>query len=83
MNTAIYLKCPHCYQYIEILKSQFNCKIFRHGNYKHSLEPIHPHLGKSDIEQLLQSNQIYGCGGPFQLVEKTDENYQLIKCDYI
>jgi len=80
---AIYLKCPHCKEYVEILKSQFNCKIFRHGIFKSSFLCIDPHLGKKEIDDLLKSNLIYGCGGPFRLIGETDETYELFPCDYI
>ena len=38
---AIYINCPHCKQVIEVLKKQFNCKIFRHGVFKDTYTQIY------------------------------------------
>ena len=33
----IIFNCPHCKQIVQVLKKEFNCKIFRHGIYKNNL----------------------------------------------
>ena len=81
MNYYI-INCPHCDQIIQVFKHELNCKIFRHGIYKDSLEQIDPHLPKEKCEQLSKNNLIYGCSKPFQIIF---ENKKIVveKCDYI
>lgn len=76
-------ECPHCECYIQILRTQLNCKIFRHGTYKDkSLTPINPHASKELCEHLLATNQIYGCGKPLRIFDKAGLLYAK-ECDYI
>ena len=70
------VQCPTCNIYIEIL--ELNCKIFRCGMYKNSFTQIPPHLEKSECEQLVLYDLIYGCGHPFKIV-----NGIPYVCDYI
>tara|TARA_B100000925_G_scaffold188849_1_gene142752 strand:- start:494 stop:739 length:246 start_codon:yes stop_codon:yes gene_type:complete len=79
---AIYVNCPHCKQVVEILKSQFNCKIFRHGVLKDSYKQIDPHLPKIECDKLIKDDKIYGCGKPFRLIV-TETQYRTEVCDYI
>lgn len=79
---AIYIICPHCNQMIEVLKSQFNCKIFRHGIMKDTYKQIDPHLNKESCDKLFKEGKIFGCGKPFKLVINGD-NYSTEICDYI
>ena len=83
----IIVMCPNCFNYIQILKKDFNCKIFRHGIFKDSNKQIDPHLSKKECDELIKNDKIYGCGKPFMLKEEIDEkgtiNYFAIKCDYI
>jgi len=76
----ILINCPHCNQYIII--SEVNCGIFRHGTYKSNFQQIESHLSKNLCENLNEKNLIYGCGKPFKL-EKYNENYYAIVCDYL
>lgn len=76
------LECPHCGGGIEVLVAQLNCRIFRHGVFRDSGLPIHPHLSQSDCEQLVASERIYGCGKPFQIVTVLGKETTR-KCDYI
>lgn len=78
----IIVKCPHCKEYISILKKQFNCKIFRHGIYKKNYKQIDPHLKKEECDRLFNEKLIYGCGKPFKL-SVNDNNYKVEVCDYI
>ena len=74
--------CPWCSMYIIIMKEEFNCKIFRHGVLKSNHTQIDPHLNKQDCDRLVRENLIYGCGKPYQLVEKNNI-WIAEKCDYI
>tara|TARA_B100000963_G_scaffold627_1_gene505 strand:- start:636 stop:881 length:246 start_codon:yes stop_codon:yes gene_type:complete len=79
---SIYINCPHCKQVIEVLKSQFNCKIFRHGVFKDTYTQIDPHLPKVQCDKLVAENKIYGCGKPFRLVIEGNK-FKTEICDYI
>jgi hypothetical protein len=74
----IIVNCPHCKEYIQIFKKEFNCKIFRHGIYKSNGKQIPPHLEKDKCDALYNQGKIYGCGKPFLL----NDNKAVI-CDYI
>lgn len=76
-------ECPHCKQMILVQKNELNCCIFRHGVFKNSGEPIHPHLSKSICDKLYETGMIYGCGKPFRVQSDTSGNLQTIICDYI
>ena len=82
MDSHIIIQCPHCKDYIQVFKKEFNCKIFRHGILKSNLKQIDPHLNKSECDRLKNEDLIYGCGKPFQLIEN-DGVYTTIICDYI
>jgi len=75
-------KCPHCKEYIII--SKINCGIFRHGTYKKNYTQIDPHATKDICELFVNQDLIYGCGKPFQIVFKQEEDkYKIEICDYI
>ena len=74
----IIVKCPHCKEYISILKKEFNCKIFRHGIFKSNGKQIPPHLEKDKCDALYNQGKIYGCGKPFLLKDSKP-----VICDYI
>jgi len=76
------MKCPHCELYIQIYHNELNCRIFRHGVYKHDMNPINPHLDKENCERLFSEDKIYGCGKPFRIVDINGEK-QIEVCDYI
>ena len=75
----IIIKCPHCSQFIYIESKDLNCKIFRHGVFKHNNEQINPHLNKQECDRLKTENLIHGCGKPFKLTD----NLNVEICDYI
>ena len=75
----IVVDCPHCRQPIQIYKKEFNCRIFRHGVYKHNNVQIPPHTKKEICDKLANEELIYGCGKPFRIVD----NKNIEKCDYI
>jgi hypothetical protein len=83
MNLNLLLKCPHCDDFVEI--TEINCAIFRHGVFKDNLQQINPHLSKIECDNLINNNLIYGCGKPFKIIKKENQNdtYELIICDYI
>lgn len=85
MQLSIILQCPHCNDFVEI--TEINCAIFRHGIFKDNLQQINPHLSKSECDNLINNNLIYGCGKPFKLEQITNLdqhiNYKLVICDYI
>lgn len=81
------LKCPHCDSLIEILKSELNCCIFRHGYFyreengqKIMTTQMNPHESKENCERFFRQNKILGCGKPFQIDRETLE---IKSCDYI
>ena len=81
------IECPHCQQKIEVLET--NCRIFRCGVYKSSFKQIDPHMPKEQCDHLATNGLIFGCGKPFQLVEKPEVDasgqpvYDILVCDYI
>ena len=77
----IIIICPHCNSYLSI--TELNCGIFRHGIYKKTNEQIDPHLSEENCKKLIESNQIYGCGKPFQIIVQDDKTWIVQKCDYI
>jgi hypothetical protein len=78
----IIFNCPHCKQIVQVLKKEFNCKIFRHGIYKKNLKQIDPHLKKEECDRLKKEDLIFGCGKPFQLII-TDNSFEVVVCGYI
>jgi len=74
--------CPHCSDPVQIFTHELNCKIFRHGIYKENFQQINPHSSKIICDQLFATNQIYGCGKPFR-IDKSDDKYIIVECDYI
>jgi hypothetical protein len=77
------IECPHCLQYIIIMKKEINCAIFRHGVLKSNGVQIPPHLPKILCDELVSKNLIYGCGKPFQLVKNNKNEFGPVICGYI
>ena len=75
--------CLHCQEPFVISHKEFNCRILRHGVYKHNLQPINPHATKEDCDTLLRNESIYGCAGPLQIVASPAGLYEIYICDYI
>jgi hypothetical protein len=73
--------CPHCKD--PVIISQLNCRIFRHGAYRHNGAQINPHETKEECRRLSENSLIFGCGGPFYV--KGDSATDIIAevCDYI
>jgi hypothetical protein len=75
---SYFFECPHCGISIEVKIKELNCRIFRCGQFKDSGKQIPPHSSKKVCDNLAKNNLIYGCGKPFNIIEK------IIKiCDYI
>ena len=88
MSQDYVFTCLHCKDAFVIHVTDFNCKILRHGAYKHNLQPINPHATKEECDALVASGEIYGCAGPLLITkDKThadyDAGYSLVICDYI
>jgi hypothetical protein len=81
MSKPLYLHCPHCQGEIVVFTNEINCAIFRHGLHKNGL-PVHPHAPKSLCDRLVETNQVYGCCKPFEVVKDKKGNYQTQVCDY-
>ena len=80
-NKNIIIECPHCKLYVQIFLKDFNCKIFRHGIYKHNFSQIDPHFPKKMCDLLVEKNLIYGCGKPYELILR-DGKWNAVKCEY-
>jgi hypothetical protein len=74
-----HVTCPHCEGSIIIHHGELNCRIFRHGAYRATMEPIPPHLPKDECDRLVLHDLIIGCGKPFRV----NEDLIAIACDYI
>ena len=76
------IQCPHCHDLVYVHEKELNCRIFRHGAYKHTLAPIPPHASKQECDRLVQQNLIYGCGKPFELVNNDQDQMVVQMCEY-
>ena len=75
------LKCPHCEDYIIIEK--INCGIFRHGVLIQNGKQIEPHAPKEICDHYIKHNLIYGCGKPFKIIMKDNNQFEIEICEYI
>ena len=84
MSKDYVFTCLHCKDEFVIHINDFNCKILRHGVYKHNLQPINPHATKEECDNLVASEKIYGCAGPLQITKHAnDAGYSVVICNYI
>jgi hypothetical protein len=74
-------KCPQCIEDIMVLKTELNCRIFRHAIYKYNYQQVNPHLSKEECEKLIQTDSVYGCCKPFEIIYR-DNKFFAIKCEY-
>lgn len=80
------IECPHCKDLVVVYRHEIRCKIFRHGVFKDTMKQMDPHTPKELCDAFAREDKIYGCGKPFQLVEKIKENKQTYEpeiCGYI
>ncbi len=79
--------CPHCFSLIEVAVRGVRCGVFRCGVFQGSGKkrgrPIPPHLSREKCEELVRNNQIYGCAGPFRLIQTSPGEYAVEICEYI
>ncbi len=88
--------CKHCQEPFVVSGNDFNCRILRHGVYKHNMEHIPPHASKEECDALVRDGLIFGCGRPLRIIDTTttttttDANvqspppiYDVVVCDYI
>ena len=75
------IECPHCKE--PILIEKLNCRIFRHGTFKHNGQQINPHETEGVCDYFVANNMIYGCGKPFQIKEMVNNEFVAVICDYI
>ena len=77
------VECPTCQGVILVAPHELHCRIFRHGIYRMTGEPIPPHATKEECDSLFFQNMIYGCGKPFQVVRQEDGTELAVLCDYL
>jgi len=80
-NELLSFQCPHCNLPIDVLKTDLNCCIFRHGIYKNTFQQVDPHLNKSMCDKLVEENLVIGCCKPFEIIN-VNGNYYVQKCEY-
>jgi hypothetical protein len=88
MSQDYVFTCLHCKDAFVIHVTDFNCKILRHGAYKHNLQPINPHATKEECDALVSNGEIYGCAGPLLITKQNkqaddDTGYSVVICNYI
>ena len=76
-------KCPHCDLYTQVHKNEINCLIFRHAAFKTNMLPINPHAPKEVCDNLLETQQVYGCAKPFILIKGDKDYFTVDICGYI
>lgn len=76
-------QCPHCFLFVEVLKNELNCKIFRHAVIKNTNQNINPHASESECNSLVMTETVIGCAKPFQIVQISNESYKVQPCGYI
>lgn len=74
---SYFFACPHCGGLIQVAKSEINCQIFRHGQYKTG-QPVPPHAPKALCDSLVAQNVVYGCCKPLRF-----DGHTVSICDYI
>ncbi len=83
--------CPHCGYFTQVLISELNCRIFRHGSFVRKnekneivelLQQIGPHETEESCNNLRNNPNISGCCKPFQIIGD-QSGYSVQKCGYI
>ena len=69
--------CPVCQLPLQIFKREIDCAIFRHAIMKNGTI-VGSHASKEEIDKLIATDSIWGCGAPIRLIGD-----KLEKCDYI
>ena len=76
-------QCPNCFDFIQVLRNELNCKIFRHACNKQTFQCVNSHLSLNDCENLKKSDTVYGCIKPFMIVQLSHDKYKVQCCGYI
>ena len=84
---AIEFCCPHCPTRIIVMNNEFNCRIFRCGQYmdkNKNMIQVPPHASEAEVNALKKtSNRFFGCGNPFRLQgEVGQKNVVVVKADW-
>lgn len=80
-NNTLIFECPHCAEPVIVYLPELNCRIFRHGTFKHNLKQIDPHLPKHNCDHLFNLGLIFGCGKPFEIIIENNKYFVTI-CEY-
>lgn len=75
--------CPTCDGIVLVQKNEINCCIFRHGIYRSNSQQINPHASKIEIDNLLATDSIIGCGRPFILIFTPKGEGVVELCEYL
>lgn len=81
-NNKYRFSCPHCEGGVEVNTNEINCRIFRHGVFIANNTNIPPHSSEKDCNSWANTNKIYGCGKPIQMISDNGKIYIKI-CNYI
>ncbi len=81
-NDILTFICPHCQGDIQVLRSETNCCIFRHGQFRKNGQQVPPHLSKEECDDLFEKEAVWGCCKPFRILIM-DNKWVIDKCDYI
>jgi hypothetical protein len=73
--------CPSCQGDVIILEEEIACGVFRHAVYKNGTD-VGQHSSKEYMDGLIKNDLVWGCGRPFRL-EKKEESYEAVECDWI
>ena len=79
----VVFECPHCLTFFIMNKKEFNCKIIRHAVLKSSLVQINPHASKQECDALVASQSIIGCGNPLKIIDKGQNEFIVVACEFI
>jgi len=74
------VKCPKCCQ--EIIIEEINCRIFRHAIFKSTGEQMNPHASKTECDEAVVKDIVYGCAAPF-IIDLSGNEWVASSCDYI
>jgi hypothetical protein len=79
-NPPFVVRCPKCSQ--EIIIEEINCRIFRHAVNKFTGQQMNPHASKTECDEAVIQDTIYGCASPF-IIDLSGNKWLASLCDYI
>jgi len=83
-DSSYVFSCPHCDMFIQVLREDVNCQIFRHGVIRSSGEQVNQHSTKEYCDSLLNNNLVIGCCKPFKLILNDKNFVEFVDlCDYL